>query len=70
MWLKFTKTFRWRPTPNTSIRYSPGMEKFVTRACAKAALEADAAVKIPKPKEAAGGKAGKDTESGAAAAEA
>lgn len=42
----------------------------MTRACAKAALEAAAAIKIPKPKGATDGEAGQDTESGAAAAEA
>lgn len=50
MWVLFTKTFRWCPKSNVSIRYDAGMRMRVTRRCAHAALAKGAVVRIDNPK--------------------
>lgn len=49
MWVEFLTTFRWRPSPSVSIRYSAGMRLLVTRRCGSAAIAKGAAKKSTKP---------------------
>ena len=66
-WVEFTRVFRWRPTPNTSIRYAKGSKKNVTRRCAEKAIATGAAVKIEALKGAEGeADADEDPQSGPA----
>lgn len=52
MWIRFTRNFDWEP-PELKGRavtaYKAGMERFVRRNCAEAALAAGAAVRTGRP---------------------
>lgn len=48
-WVRFTREFRFKPTPNVTTKYYEGWEGSVTHACADAAIAAGAAVAIKAP---------------------
>lgn len=49
MWVKFTSSFDWKPTPQTLLAFLPGMVKNVPTPCANEAIKAGAAIKMRKP---------------------
>lgn len=52
MWVKFTDRFRWKPTPQSTQFYDPGVVANVTRGCGEAAIAAGKAEQIEAPKDA------------------
>lgn len=50
MWVKFTKQFRFKATPQALIRYPDGAKMNIPTKAAEAAIAAGAAVKIQKSK--------------------
>lgn len=48
-WVRFTKDFRFKPTPNVTTKYVKGWEGLVTHACADQAIAAGAAKAVKAP---------------------